>query len=211
MGVPPPPDVGGGMVRAAGREGGKDGRRERGSATIVTLSAAHLFPFDPHAQGTIPPVTKGTGGISYGQRQIFTKQAMPADLRPASADCTRRHWEALPASSRTPSGVQSLVEWGEHGRPAHAVRCTGRGVERVKVFTPQETRRGFPAAVAAIQDGDGGKIQRLETVVRQDAKGVIARDVLVETCAASSRNSYLSSRSSLKIFSSIPYVFPLAQ
>ena len=45
--VPPPPDVGGGMVRAAGREEGKDGRRERGSATTDTLSAAHLCPFAP--------------------------------------------------------------------------------------------------------------------------------------------------------------------
>ena len=72
LGIPPPPDVGDGMVRAAGREGGKDGRRERGSATTGTLSAAHLFPFDLRARGTIPPVTTGTGGISSVQRQIFT-------------------------------------------------------------------------------------------------------------------------------------------
>ena len=123
----------GGMVRAAGREGGKDGRRERGSATTDTFSAAHLFPFAPHARGTIPPVTTGTVGIPYVQRQIFTKQAMPADLRPASADCTRRHWEARPASSRTPSGVQDLVEWGEHGRMRTPPGVRGKRISLVRV------------------------------------------------------------------------------
>ena len=74
------------MVRAAGREEGKDGRRERGSATTGTPSAAHLFPFDPRARGTIPPVTTGTGGISYIQRQSSIKQVMPG--RPTA--CLRR-------------------------------------------------------------------------------------------------------------------------
>ena len=43
MEVPPPPDVGCGMVRAAGREGGKDGRRERGSDTTGTLFPPPIF------------------------------------------------------------------------------------------------------------------------------------------------------------------------
>ncbi len=51
---------------------------------------------------------------------------MPADLRPASADCTRRHWEALPASSRTTSGVQGLVEWNEHGRMRMSLGVRGK-------------------------------------------------------------------------------------
>ncbi|MBR4911353.1 MAG: hypothetical protein IKZ54_00740 [Bacteroidales bacterium] len=33
---------------------------------------------------------------------------MPADLRPASSDCVRRHWEARPASSRT---RQECMAW----------------------------------------------------------------------------------------------------
>ena len=38
----------------------------------------------------------------------------------------------------------------------------------------------FPAPVTSIQNGDGGEIKGFETVVRQNAKGIIARDVLME-------------------------------
>jgi len=39
----------------------------------------------------------------------------------------RRHWEARPASSRTTSGVQSLVGWGEHGRMRTPSGVRGKG------------------------------------------------------------------------------------
>ena len=106
------------------------------------------FPFDLRARDTIPPVTAGTGGISYVRRHIFTQQWRPTDLRPASADCTRRHWEALPASSRTPLGVQGLVEWGEHGGMRTPIGVRGKGVERFRWRVFVVSRRGFRSFTA---------------------------------------------------------------
>ncbi len=52
----------------------------------------------------------------------------------------------------------------------------------VTVDVADHIRREFHAAVAAIQDGDGGEIKRPETVVRQNAKGIIARGIFMEIC-----------------------------
>ncbi|MBR4911264.1 MAG: hypothetical protein IKZ54_00275 [Bacteroidales bacterium] len=84
---------------------------------------------------TIPPVTTGTSGISCVQRHIFTKQSVPG--RPTAClltVITFCHWEARPAGSRTPSGVQDLVEWGEHGRMRTPLGVRGEGAERGKGF-----------------------------------------------------------------------------
>ncbi len=51
LGIPPPPDVGGGMVRAAEREKGEKMGGGKGAPLSQTPpSAAHLFPFDPRAR-----------------------------------------------------------------------------------------------------------------------------------------------------------------
>jgi len=48
----------------------------------------------------------------------------------ASQRITYCHWEARSAGSRTPSGVQGLVEWGEHGGMRTPSGVRGEGVER---------------------------------------------------------------------------------
>lgn len=58
---------------------------------------------------------------------------------------------------------------------AHAVRCAGKRVWKgLRVSHHEKLQGDFSDSVTAIQDGDGGEVKGAETVVRQNAKAIIA-------------------------------------